>query len=120
MIYFKILGTDILDTGGNELINLTATGSAVNEITLANAAADNDPRITLSGGSTNIGLEVLPKGTGAFVVQGNADQGGEIRLYEDTDLGIFASCLPQVCPESNQDAYAMGFVSLTVVEHGIK
>jgi len=83
------IGTDILDTGGNELINLTATGSAVNEITLANAAADNDPRITLSGDSTNIGLEVLPKGTGAFVVQGNADQGGEIRLYEDTDLGSF-------------------------------
>jgi len=83
------IGTDILDTGGNELIKLTATGSAVNEITLANAASGNDPRITLSGGSTNIGLEVLPKGTGAFVVQGNADQGGEIRLYEDTDLGSF-------------------------------
>ena len=37
---------------------------------------------------TNIGLEVLPKGTGAFVVQGNADQGGQLRLYEDTDLGV--------------------------------
>ena len=83
------IGTDISDTNGNELMKVTATGSAVNEITLANAAADNDPRITLSGGSTNIGLEVLPKGTGAFVVQGNADQGGEIRLYEDTDLGSF-------------------------------
>jgi len=82
------IGTDILDTGGNELIKLTATSSAVNEITLANAAADNDPRITLSGGSTNIGLQVLPKGTGALVVQGNSDQGGELRLYEDTDLGV--------------------------------
>ena len=82
------IGTSILDTNANELIKLTATGSAVNEITLANAAADNDPRITLSGTSTNIGLEVLPKGTGALVVQGNADQGGEIRLYEDTDLGV--------------------------------
>ena len=83
------IGTDIQDTSGNELIKLTATGSAVNEITLANAAADTDPRITLSGTSTNIGLEVLPKGTGALVVKGNADQGGEIRLYEDTDLGSF-------------------------------
>jgi len=82
------IGTSILDTNANELIKLTATGSAVNEITLANAAADNDPRITLSGGSTNIGLQVLPKGTGAFVVQGNSDQGGELRLYEDTDLGV--------------------------------
>jgi len=82
------IGTSILDTNANELIKLTATGSAVNEITLANAAADNDPRITLSGGSTNIGLQVLPKGTGALVVQGNSDQGGELRLYEDTDLGV--------------------------------
>jgi hypothetical protein len=82
------IGTDISDTNGNELIKVTATGSAVNEITLANAAADNDPRITLSGTSTNIGLEVLPKGTGALVVQGNADQGGQLRLYEDTDLGV--------------------------------
>ena len=82
------IGTAILDTNANELIKLTATGSAVNEITLANAAADNDPRITLSGGSTNIGLQVLPKGTGALVVQGNSDQGGELRLYEDTDLGV--------------------------------
>ena len=82
------IGTALADTAGNELIKVTATSSAVNEITLANAAADNDPRITLSGGSTNIGLQVLPKGTGAFVVQGNSDQGGEIRLYEDTDLGV--------------------------------
>jgi len=56
------IGTDLSDTAGNELIKVTATSSAVNEITLANAAADNDPRITLSGTSTNIGLEVLPKG----------------------------------------------------------
>jgi len=85
------IGTSILDTNANELINLTATGSAVNEITLRNAAADTDPRITLSGGSTNIGLEVLPKGTGALVVQGNSDQGGEIRLYNDTDASTYYS-----------------------------
>ena len=32
------IGTSILDTNGNELALLTATSSAVNEITLANAA----------------------------------------------------------------------------------
>jgi hypothetical protein len=31
------IGTKISDTNGNELINFTATGSAVNEITIANA-----------------------------------------------------------------------------------
>ena len=32
------IGTSILDTSGNELFKLTATGSAVNELTYANAA----------------------------------------------------------------------------------
>ena len=32
------IGTSILDTGGAELLKVTATGSAVNELTLANAA----------------------------------------------------------------------------------
>jgi len=62
------IGTAILDTGGNELINLTATGSAVNEITLANAATGNAPTITASG-ETNVSLNLVPKGTG--VLQGN-------------------------------------------------
>ncbi len=62
------IGTAILDTGGNELINLTATGSAVNEITLANAASGNAPSITASG-ETNVSLNLVPKGTGTL--QGN-------------------------------------------------
>jgi hypothetical protein len=62
------IGTAILDTGGNELINLTATGSAVNEITLANAATGNAPTITASG-ETNVSLNLVPKGTGTL--QGN-------------------------------------------------
>ena len=32
------IGTSILDTNGTELLLLTATGSAVNELTLANAS----------------------------------------------------------------------------------
>jgi hypothetical protein len=62
------IGTKISDTNGNELINLTATSSAVNEITLANAATGNAPSITASG-ETNVSLNLVPKGTG--VLQGN-------------------------------------------------
>jgi len=57
------IGTSILDTGGNELMLLTATGSAVNEITLANAATGNAPSITASG-ETNVDLNLSPKGLG--------------------------------------------------------
>lgn len=56
------IGTAILDTNGNELVNLTATASAVNEITYANAATGNAPSITATGGDTNIHIAVNPKG----------------------------------------------------------
>ncbi len=65
------IGTAILDTGGNELINLTATGSAVNEITLANAATGNAPTITASG-ETNVSLNLVPKGSGTLQGNGSA------------------------------------------------
>ena len=62
------VGTSVLDTNGNELAIVTATGSAVNEITLANAATGNNPSITASGDDTNVGLNLVAKGTG--VLQG--------------------------------------------------
>ena len=64
------IGTSILDTNGNELFLLTATSSAVNEITYANAATGNKPTFTASGGDTNIGIAITPKGSGAVVLDG--------------------------------------------------
>ena len=64
------IGTSILDTNGNELLLLTATGSAVNELTLANAASGNAPSITASG-ETNVSLNLVPKGTGQVQINGN-------------------------------------------------
>jgi len=58
------IGTQIGDTGGNELLKLTATASAVNELTLANAAAGNSPAIQMSGGDTDVGFDFRMKGAG--------------------------------------------------------
>ncbi len=76
------IGTSILDTGGNELFKLTATGSAVNELTYNNASTGNNPTFTASGGDTNIGVSILPKGSGKITLDnltlpaadGSADQ----------------------------------------------
>lgn len=68
----KIL-TDISDTNGNESIKFTATASAVNEITIANAATGNGPTISATGGDTNIPLTLAPKGTGQALVQGTTN-----------------------------------------------
>lgn len=56
--------TGINDTNGNELLNLTATSSAVNELTLANAATGNAVVTETSGGDTNISWNQKTKGTG--------------------------------------------------------
>ena len=65
------IGTSILDTNGNELFLLNSTGTAVNQLTYANAAADNDPTFTATGDSTNIGINLVPKGTGAVQYAGS-------------------------------------------------
>ncbi|MBI5732626.1 hypothetical protein HY967_01560 [Candidatus Jorgensenbacteria bacterium] len=58
--------TDVSDTNGNEVLKITATGSAVNEITIENAATGTTgPRIIASG-ETNIDLRLAAKGTGAI------------------------------------------------------
>ena len=62
------IGTSILDTNGNELFLLTATSSAVNQLTYANAATGNKPTLTASGGDTNIGVSIQPKGSGTVTI----------------------------------------------------
>jgi len=59
------IGTSILDTNGNELLLLTATSSAVNELTLANAATGNGPILSATG-ETNVDINLNPKGTGVL------------------------------------------------------
>lgn len=60
------IGTLINDTNGAEIIKLTATSSAVNEITIANAAAAAGPTISSTGTDTNVNLNLTAKGTGAI------------------------------------------------------
>jgi len=69
------IGTSILDTGGNELALLTATSSAVNEFTVANAATNNAPRLSATGGDSNVDLDILAKGTGHVTIRGNTNSG---------------------------------------------
>jgi hypothetical protein len=61
---------EINDTNGNEEIIFTATASAVNELTIANAATGNNPNITASGSDTNIGINLTPKGIGEITFNG--------------------------------------------------
>jgi hypothetical protein len=58
--------TSILDTNGLELALITATGSAVNEFTIANAAAGAGPTLSATGDESNVDINVNPKGSGVL------------------------------------------------------
>lgn len=68
----------INDANGAELIRLTATPSAVNEISIVNAAASNAPSINVAGNDTNINLTLGAKGTGSVSISKAAYASEEI------------------------------------------
>lgn len=64
--------TSINDANGNEVIKTPATTSAVNEVTVTNAAAGNSPSISATGGDDNLDLLLVAKGTGVVKAGGVA------------------------------------------------
>lgn len=60
--------TSLDDINGNELFQFTATASAVNELTVANAATGNGPAVSATGSDTNISITLTPKGTGNVAI----------------------------------------------------
>ena len=63
----------ILDANNNELIKFpSSVASAVNELTISNAATTGSPSISATGDDTNIGLNLISKGTGLVQINGKA------------------------------------------------
>lgn len=60
---------EINDVNGAELLKITATASAVNEVTITNAATAGKPELAASGSDTDINLKLSPKGLGSVEVQ---------------------------------------------------
>lgn len=70
----------LVDTSGNEVVKISATASAVNEVTVANAATATGPQIQATGDDTNIDLRLVPKGTGSIK---SGATGGRIDWWEE-------------------------------------
>jgi hypothetical protein len=72
------IGTNILDTGGNELIKITVTGSAENEFTIAAGASGAGPTLSSTGSSdSNIDINIVPAGTGDVVLAADTVKVGD-------------------------------------------
>jgi len=65
----------IIDENGNEQLIFQTTGSAVNQFDITNAATGNPPKISATGGDSNIDLDLEAKGTGHLTVRGNTNAG---------------------------------------------
>ena len=63
---------EIDDDAGNEFLIFSKVTTAVNEITIKNAATGGRPDLSVTGGDTNIGLSVTTKGTGLILFNDGA------------------------------------------------
>lgn len=78
------VGTALLDVNGLELLKVTATADAINELTLANAAQNGTVLLAATGDDTNIPVQLAGKGTGP-VKLGQATS-TDVRLVADQPI----------------------------------
>jgi hypothetical protein len=74
----KTLTTPVIaqinDANGNAELKFSAIASAVNQVTIENAATGNPVHISATGTDTNIGIHLAPKGASGYInVQGGVD-----------------------------------------------
>ncbi len=114
---------DIIDdTNGNEEIKFIATASAVNELTVANAATGNAPEISSTGDDTNIDIKITPKGTGKVVLDGikypNSD--GSVGQVLSTDgSGNLSFTTIESSPANLQSAFILATDKSTTIRNAV-
>jgi hypothetical protein len=82
-------GGFIADANGNELVVFQTTGSAVNELDIANAATGGAVTLSTTGGDSNIDLTLTPKGTGEInIAASNLNYAGTAVTATGAELNI--------------------------------
>ena len=105
----RIINTGLLDANGNEAVGISATASAVNEITIANAATGNNPVISATGSDTNINLTLTPKGAGSVFVPAGTTTNPSVSLSTDSNTGIYFPSADTMGFVEGGTGYQMGY-----------
>lgn len=95
----------ILDNNGNELVKFVQTASAVNEVTLTNAATGTSPDISATGDDANIGLTITPKGT------------GNVGFTKRADGWVTGQATPNTVTALGNRSYSMVYNSTDLTDH---
>lgn len=66
------LNSNAIGDGTDELLKFIETASAVNELTITNAATGNAPQLSATGDDANIDFEINAGGTGDLILQNTA------------------------------------------------
>jgi hypothetical protein len=110
------------DSNGNEEIKFTTTASAVNELTVANAATGNAPEISSTGDDTNIDIKITPKGTGKVVLDGikypNAD-GSSGQVLSTDGSGNLSFTTIESSPTNLQSSFVLATNKSTTIRNAV-
>jgi hypothetical protein len=119
----------IADESGNEQIIFNTTGSAINQFEITNAAAHGGafvkgPHLSVSGGDTNLDLNLAAKGTGKVVIKGNDEQGGIQFNCESNSHGQILRAAPHsasadnvlILPQGTNDGSAQELVAVDITQ----
>ena len=104
----------INDENGNEQIIFQTTSSAVNQFDITNAATGNPPKISATGGDTNIDLDLEAKGTGHLTVRGNSNSGAIQFNCESNSHGQIVKAQPHSAGVTNEMLLPAGSSSTLV------
>ena len=77
----------IVDSNANPMLLFSEVGSAVNYVSVENAASGSAPSISVLGATTNITMSLKPKGTGGVRIFGSSTGAANLMLNEDADNG---------------------------------
>lgn len=97
------VNTFSLGDGTLELLKFVETGSAVNEVTITNAATAGSPQVSATGDDANIDLDLSGKGTGDVKISGSQlllDAGSAaapaLRFGDETNTGFYDGGADQI------------------------
>ena len=105
----RIINTGLLDANGNEALGISATASAVNQITIANAITGNAPILSATGDDANINLTLTPKGSASIFVPNGSVTNPSISVSTDSNTGIYFPSADTMGFVEGGTGYQMGY-----------